>query len=122
MYMCATRFDLEEQELESIRQLLSKNEREALHEERDAENPEESVDPISDDEEDDLIPRLRRPEFANEIASQRAIVCSQFSHQSATTRENEEVIVRALESVSDDDDGDLPSFSEAHIRENSNAV
>ncbi|KAI1829204.1 hypothetical protein DTO027I6_9899 [Penicillium roqueforti] len=55
MYMCATKFDLGEEGLETFRQSFSREERETAEEEKDVQHPQENLDPISDDEEDPRI-------------------------------------------------------------------
>ena len=54
MFKCATGFDLDQQELVSMSQLLSKEEREIGYEDQAAQNGQEAQCEISDTEEDDL--------------------------------------------------------------------
>lgn len=57
MFMCTTKFNIEEQQLAFIKQYLTKEEREEIEEDQNAQLPEENViDPISDNEEDQLLP------------------------------------------------------------------
>jgi hypothetical protein len=72
MYMCATHFDLEEEGLDSARQFRSTQDKEIREEERDAENPEDWLDPISDNEEDDLSRGQCEPGIMSEITTQRS--------------------------------------------------
>jgi len=54
MFKCAAGFDLDQQELVSMSQLLSKEEREIGYEDQAAQNGQEAQCEISDTEEDDL--------------------------------------------------------------------
>lgn len=109
MYMCATRFDLEEQQLESLKQLFSKNEREAADEERDAENTQDSPEAISDTEEDDLLLDFRERGISIDVvASQHVQVHTQVDALLADSRKGEKVQETSIESGTDDDDGNLP--------------
>lgn len=54
MFMCTTKFDIEEKELAFLGQFLSKEEREAANEEKEAQG-QDNLDPISDNEEDDPV-------------------------------------------------------------------
>lgn len=53
MFMCTTKFDIEEKELTFMNQFLTKEERETGDEEKDAQ-AKDALDPISDNEEDDI--------------------------------------------------------------------
>jgi hypothetical protein len=50
--MCTSRFEVEEKELSLIKQYLSNEEQQALDEEKDAQQLQDTLEPISDNEED----------------------------------------------------------------------
>ena len=54
LYMCTSRFEVEEEDLALMKQYLSNEEQQALDEEKDAQQLQDILEPISDDEEDDL--------------------------------------------------------------------
>lgn len=55
MLMCTSKFEIEEEQLAFINEYLSSQEIQAANEEKDAQRPRDDLDPISDDEEDDLL-------------------------------------------------------------------
>jgi hypothetical protein len=54
MFLCATRFDLEEERGELLSEFFTRDEIEAMKEERDEKPDDIDIDPISDTEEQDL--------------------------------------------------------------------
>jgi hypothetical protein len=55
MFMCTSRFEIEEEQIALINEYLTNEEIHAANEEKDAHDAQEDLDPISDDEEDDLV-------------------------------------------------------------------
>jgi hypothetical protein len=53
LFMCTSRFEVEEKELSLMKQYLSNEEQQALDEEKDAQQLQDTLEPISDNEEDD---------------------------------------------------------------------
>jgi hypothetical protein len=54
MFMCTSKFEMEEEDLAIMKAYLSNEEQQALDEEKDAQLLNDNLEPISDDEEDDL--------------------------------------------------------------------
>jgi hypothetical protein len=98
--MCTTKFDIEEKELAFINQFLTKDEREAGNEEKDAQ-AKDTLDPISDNEEDDIVPIQEQP--ATQGVSLRALG---KRRKSITSEPEDEAQESAL---SDDNDPPLPN-------------
>ncbi|KAJ6125925.1 hypothetical protein N7471_010418 [Penicillium samsonianum] len=106
MYMCATKFDLGEEELETFRQSFSREERETADEEKDAQHPQESLDPISDDEEDPRI-ESREVEINAYVATGLNSGREQLDLLQGSSSEGEEVL-GITRGSGDDDDGEHP--------------
>jgi hypothetical protein len=60
MFMCTSKFDVEEEQFTFMKEYLSVQEIEAANEERDTHTPDD-LDPISDNEEDDQVNEVDRP-------------------------------------------------------------
>ncbi|KAJ5249580.1 hypothetical protein N7524_011896 [Penicillium chrysogenum] len=60
MFMCTSKFDVEEEQFTVMKKYLSVQEIEAANEERDTHTPDD-LDPISDNEEDDQVNEVDRP-------------------------------------------------------------
>lgn len=52
MFMCTSEFEIRREQLAFVEEYLSSQEIQAAHEERDAQKPQDDLDPISDDEEE----------------------------------------------------------------------
>jgi hypothetical protein len=71
MFMCTTRFEVEEEQLAFIRELATEQELESAEEETDTWQPSENLDPISDNEEDESL--FASVESSIEIRSQTSL-------------------------------------------------
>jgi len=100
MYMCTTRFELEDEQLAFIKEYLLSGERETANEEQDAQLLQDNPDPISDNEEDDMVPIQEQP--ATQEVSQRAFSKRRESVASEPEDETQE------SALSDDNDLPLP--------------
>ncbi|KAJ6078768.1 hypothetical protein N7467_008521 [Penicillium canescens] len=98
IYMCATKFDLREEELETFRQSFSREERET--------HPQENLDPISDNEEDPRI-ESREAEINAYMATQLNSDREELDLLHGSSSEGEEVLEITRES-GDDDDSEHP--------------
>jgi hypothetical protein len=103
MFMCTSRFEIEEEQLAFVNEYLSNEEIQAGNEERDAQLPENGLDPISDDEEDDSVPE--QAQLLTKAASQHALGKRRRSVTSEP--ENEEGEAQEL-AVETDDEANLP--------------
>lgn len=54
MFMCTSKFEVEEEDIALIQQYISNEEHQALNEGKDAQLLQDNLEPISDDEEDDV--------------------------------------------------------------------
>ena len=98
MFMCTTKFEVEEAKLAHLQELLTQQEREAAGEERDAQQTQDSIDPISDNEESSPVnAQLMAP-------SERALGKRRKSHDS----EQEGEVDHGIDGDDDDDDDDYP--------------
>jgi hypothetical protein len=64
MFMCTSKFEVEEEELALNKEYLSNNELQAAEEETDSQFLEDDLDPISDNEEDDMALVINEPTTA----------------------------------------------------------
>jgi hypothetical protein len=103
MFMCTSRFEIEEEQLAFVNEYLSNEEIQAGNEERDAQLPENGLDPISDDEEDDSVPE--QAQLLTKAPSQHALGKRRRSVTSEP--ENEEGEAQEL-AVETDDEANLP--------------
>lgn len=102
MFMCTTRFDIEDKQLAFIKDFQTKEEIEIAREETDAQQPqEEFLDLISDDEEDDLP--SDQPEITMQPTSSKR---RQSTSSSDAEQGNEGDPESHIES--DDDEAELP--------------
>jgi hypothetical protein len=101
--MCTSRFEIEEEQLAFVNEYLSNEEIQAGNEERDAQLPENGLDPISDDEEDDSVPE--QAQLLTKAPSQHALGKRRRSVTSEP--ENEEGEAQEL-AVETDDEANLP--------------
>lgn len=120
MYMCATKFDLGEEELETFRQSFSREERETADEEKDVQHPQENLDPISDDEEDPRI-ESREVEINAHVATGLNSGREQLDLLQGSSSEGEEVLGITRES-GDDDDGEHPLPRDHSLKRSSGRV
>lgn len=97
MFMCATKFEVEEAQLAYLWEYLTQQEREAAEEEKDVQQTRDSIDPISDNEEDSSPANVQLM-----APSKRALGKWRKSHDS----EPEGEVDHELDH--DDDDGDHP--------------
>jgi len=72
MYMCTSRFEAEEEKLATAKEFLSSNEVEAGIEEKDAQD-DEDLDPISDNEEDEVLNMVVSSQYTIYTASEVAL-------------------------------------------------
>jgi len=102
MFMCTTKFDIEEKELAYIKQYMTKEEEEEAAEERNAQIPaEELTDLISDNEDDELLSTI----FVNSDDNPSRFTDQRGSPDSAEdNRESPEIPI----AESEDDDNPLP--------------
>jgi hypothetical protein len=118
--MCATKFDLGEEEQETFRQSFSREERETADEEKDAQNPQENLDPISDDEADSQIDS-REAEINADVAIQLTSGQEHLDPLQGSSSEGEEVLETTRES-GDDDDGEHPLPRDHSLKRSSGRV
>ena len=106
MFMCTTRFDVEDKQLAFIKDFQTKEEIETEREETDAQQPnEEFLNPISDDEENDSP--SDQPGFTIKVSAQRTSSKRRQSTSSSDAQQgNEEGPAPHVES--DDDEAELP--------------
>ena len=99
MFMCTTKFEVEGAQLAHLQELLTRQEQEAAEEERDAQQTKDSIDPISDDEEESspVNAQLMAPR-------EHALGKRRKSHDSEQGGE----VDHELDDDDDDDDGDHP--------------
>jgi hypothetical protein len=71
MFMCTTRFEIEEEQLAFIKDLATQQELEAAAEEKAAQAPQDTLDPISDNEEDESLATSVGPSI--QIISERSL-------------------------------------------------
>ena len=113
MFMCTTKFDIEEKELAFISHFLSKEEREAANEEKESQALDD-LDPISDNEEDDSVP------IRNQLTTSQLILNKRERNTTSATStiesENEED--QEASTRSEDEDINLPSPTTLHKRSN----
>ena len=98
MFMCASKFDIEEQQLAMISDFLSDEDKEQASEERDTLLLDD-LDPISDNEEDDVVLVQEQP--TTQGLSERAIGKRRQSMLSDMERE-------AQEATLSDDEAEIP--------------
>jgi hypothetical protein len=98
LYMCVSRFDLEEQQLALLNDFLSEEEKEEANEERVAEFLDD-LDPISDHEENDIVSIQEQP--TTQGLSERAAGKRRKSVAS-------EAEIEAQEGVQSDNEIDIP--------------
>lgn len=55
MYMCTSKFEIKQEELDLIKEYLSAGEITGIEEEKALSQPQEDLEPISDNEEDDIL-------------------------------------------------------------------
>jgi hypothetical protein len=106
MFMCTSRFEIEEKQLAFVNNYLSNEETQVDDEERDAQFLEHVQDPISEDEGDDPVPE--QGQLLIEAASQ----CVLGKRRKSVASESE--IEEAQESAPETDDEDnlpLPTIS-----------
>ena len=97
MYMCASRFNIEEQQLELLDDFLSEEEKQEATEEKSAELLED-LDPISDDE--DNVVLVHEPSATQQLSERAA-----GKRRRSVTSEAED---EAEEGARSDDEADIP--------------
>ena len=97
MFMCATKFEVEEAQLAYLQEFLTQQEREAVEEEKHAQQTQDNIDPISDNEEEEEDSLLVNTELV--IPSERVLG---KQHRSCISKPEQQV---DLELDDDDDDG-----------------
>lgn len=100
MYMCTTKFELEDEQLAFIKEYLLSGERETANEEQDAQLLQDNPNPISNNKEDNMVPIQEQP--ATQEVSQRAFSKRRKSVASEPEDEAQE------SALSDDNDLPLP--------------
>ena len=100
MFMCAAKFDVEEKQLAFIKEFLTKEEVEAASEEKDAQ-AQDTLDPISDSEEDDVALIHVQEQPTSPVVSQRALGKRRKSVASEPEDEGQE-------SIPSDDEAEIP--------------
>lgn len=113
MFMCATRFDIEEKQLAFIRDFLTKEEQEIAAEEKDAQFAHDDLNElISDDEEEDYLP-----------SAEDGIAFNTNTQRSSYKRRRDDTPTGQMEDLgaekeSEDEDDDLP-IAPAFLEESS---
>lgn len=98
MFMCASKFDLEQQQLALISEFLSEEEKEVVNEEKATQSLDD-LDPISDSEEEDIVVVQEQP--ATQGSSERAAGKRRASVISDASAE-------AQEATPSDDEAEIP--------------
>lgn len=95
MYMCTSKFEIKQEELDLIKEYLSAGEITGIEEEKALSQPQEDLEPISDNEEDDILYNSQPAAPSERALGKR---CRSISSEPRDEIDHE----------LDDDDGDHP--------------